>query len=223
MFLLISWQIEFQNVGTIFISSGEQNSPLCIVYCSGFPRDTSHGRTQPNVFCKSFAFLIHQLLLHPLDWIVKHYGRMVLFCFALLLFLFLFWLEGIVIPKSFISNCMHCETKPKMTSFFCWFCSKLLQEKCGIEILYLFVLFLLNASLTLSTLFCPLMTNANYCLQSSSSSPLARSWLKTDFPPVQGAVWTEHLWHWLHSATRHIPIHLQDLLSHHPSSTEILP
>lgn len=106
---------------------------------------------------------------------------------------FFLWLEGII-SKSFIFSYKHYEIKPKMTTFLCCFCSKLLQEKFGIEILYLFILVLLNASSIFSTLFCPLMTNTKYCLKSFPSSPLSRSWLKTYFLPRWEnlkAVWTE--------------------------------
>lgn len=79
MFLLISWKIEFQNIGAIFLSSGEQNSSLCIVYCFGFPQNISNRRN-------SGEFLISDML--PASVFtglnsVKHYWRMVWFCYAL--------------------------------------------------------------------------------------------------------------------------------------------
>lgn len=49
MFILISRQIEFQNLDAIFISSGEQNTCLNIIYCLVFLKTLSTGE-QNSVF-----------------------------------------------------------------------------------------------------------------------------------------------------------------------------
>lgn len=95
--------------------------------------------------------------------------------------------------------------------------------KCGTENFNLFILVLLN-DISILMLFCPLITNANYSLQSYSSSALARSWLKICFPPEKNLDWvvfsygTNQLVH----KTSLVPLHHQDLLSLHPNPTETL-